>query len=69
MCKRNGNTVPIADKTILSIQECNALTGIGQNKLEKLLKMEGCPFLLKNGSKKMVIRTKLDEYLQQNQII
>ena len=65
----NKKTVPISEKAVLTVQECAALTGIGQNKLESLLKVPDCPFLLKNGSKKMIIRARFDEYICEHQII
>ncbi|MBE5885992.1 MAG: hypothetical protein E7284_06255 [Lachnospiraceae bacterium] len=49
--------VNIADlqyKPILTITEAAALTGIGQNKIENMLKEPDCPYVLQNGCKKMV---------------
>lgn len=63
MSSKNTNHVPIADKTILTIAECAALTGIGQNTLEAMLNRKGCPFLFKVGRKKMIIRKNFDEFI------
>ena len=61
----NNYEVPIQFKTVLSVQECAALTGIGQNTLEAALSQDDCPFLLKVGRKRMIIRKAFDEYLEK----
>lgn len=61
----NENKVPISEKTVLSVQECSALTGIGQNTLENALDEKDCPFVLKIGRKKMIIRKAFDEYIEK----
>ena len=37
--------VRISEKTTLSIEEAAALSGLGQNYIESLLRMPDCPFL------------------------
>lgn len=61
----NENKVPISEKTVLSVQECSALTGIGQNTLENALDEKDCPFVLKIGRKKMIIRKAFDAYIEK----
>lgn len=65
MATKNNNEVPIHEKTILTIQECSALTGIGQNTLEAALNKDDCPFLFKVGRKRMIIRKDFDEYISK----
>lgn len=62
---KNEYEVPIAQKTILTIPECSALTGIGQNTLEAALDKENCPFLFKVGRRKMILRKEFDEYISE----
>ena len=61
----NENRVPISEKTILTVQECSALTGIGQNTLDAALDMPDCPFCLRIGRKKLIIRDVFDEYIKK----
>ena len=63
----NENKVPISEKTILTVQECAALTGIGQNTLEAALNQPKCPFVLKVGRKKLIIRNAFDKYIEKYQ--
>lgn len=51
---RNVNIADLQYKPILSITEASALTGIGQNKIENMLKEPDCKFILNNGCKRMV---------------
>ena len=62
----NEKKVPIENKTVLTVQECAALTGIGQNTLEYALSEKDCPFALIVGRKKMIIRKAFDDYLLEN---
>ena len=55
--------VPINEKVLLTLEECTAYTGIGFLKLRKLTNEPNCPFVIWVGSKKMVNRKKLDEYI------
>lgn len=54
--------VPIWQKSNLTLEEAAAYSGIGINKLRKMTDDERCPFVLWNGSKRLIKRTKLDEY-------
>lgn len=60
----NENRVPISEKTVLTVQECSALTGIGQNTLDLALNDPNCPFVLRIGRKRMIIRKLFDEYIE-----
>ena len=56
-------TVPIVQKRLLTLEEAAEYTGLGINKLRELSNDEHCDFVLWNGSKRMLKRTKLEEYL------
>lgn len=61
-----GNTkeVPIWEKSNLTIEEAAAYSGIGRNKLRELTENENCQFVLWIGTKRLVKRRKLDEYIE-----
>lgn len=56
-------TIPIWKKSNLTVEEAAAYCGIGSRKLRELSDSEFCPFVLWNGSKRLIKRRKLDEYL------
>lgn len=57
--------VLIKDKVLLTLEEAAAYTGIGINKLRSLSDGEHCPFVLWNGSKRLLKRKQLEEYLEK----
>lgn len=57
--------VQIRDKVALTIPEAAAYSNIGQNRIEKLLKMPNCPFALFVGAKKLVKRSEFDKFISQ----
>lgn len=57
--------VPIWEKSNLTLEEAAAYSGIGINKLRKLTDREDCDFVLWIGTKRLVKRKKLDEYIEK----
>ena len=57
--------VPVWEKLNLTLEEAAAYSGIGINKLRELSDDDNCPFVLWNGSKRLLKRRKLDEYLEK----
>ena len=55
--------IPIWKKSNLTVEEAAAYCGIGSRKLREMSDSEFCPFVLWNGSKRLIKRRKLDEYL------
>lgn len=55
--------VPLHEKTLLSVKEAAAHTGLGEKKLRKISDSKKCDFVLWNGSKRMFKREQLDAYL------
>ena len=55
--------VPIWEKTILTLKEASAYSGLGINKLRDMSNEKNCPFVLFVGAKRMIKRKQLDEYL------
>lgn len=56
--------VPIWRKSNLTIAEAAAYSGVGQTKLRSLSEGEDCPFVLWIGTKRLIKRKKLDEFLE-----
>ncbi len=61
--------VPIHLKMTLTIKEAAEYSNIGINKIESLLRMPNCPFVLFVGTKKLVKRKEFEEYISQKLII
>ena len=57
--------IPIWEKSNLTLEEAAAYSGIGINKLRKLTESEQCSFFLWNGTKRLIKRRKLDEYMDR----
>lgn len=57
--------IPVWEKSNLTLEEAAAYSGIGINKLRKMSDKEDCPFVLWIGSKRLVKRRRLDEYVDQ----
>ena len=55
--------VPIWEKSNLTLEEAAAYSGIGINKLRKLTDDEDCEFVLWIGTKRLIKRKRLDEYI------
>jgi len=57
--------VPIWEKSNLTLEEAAAYSGIGINKLRKLTDDEDCEFVLWIGTKRLIKRKRLDEYIDK----
>ena len=57
--------VPIWEKSNLTLEEAVAYSGIGRDKLRELSGDDYCTFVLWVGSKRMIKRKKLDEYIEK----
>ncbi len=55
--------VPIWEKSNLTLEEAAAYFGIGINKLRELTDDKTCSYVLWVGSKRLIKRRKMDEYL------
>lgn len=59
----NRECVPIWQKSNLTLEEAAAYSGIGINKLRQLTNSESCKFVLWVGSKRLIKRKQLDDFL------
>ncbi len=57
--------VPIFEKSNLTLDEAAAYFNIGVNKLRQMTEADNCPFVLWVGSKRLIKRKKLDEFLEK----
>ena len=57
--------VPIWEKSNLTLEEATVYSGIGINKLRKMTDREDCTFVLWIGTKRLIKRRKLDEYVEK----
>lgn len=62
--KRSENT-PFWTKTILSVEEAAAYTGIGRAKIRQIISQGNCPFTVNNGTQICVIREAFIDYLDK----
>ena len=59
------HNVPIWEKSNLTVKEAAAYSGVGINKLRELSNKKDCDFVLWVGSKRLIKRQKLDDYLKK----
>lgn len=57
--------VPIHLKVALTIREAAEYSNIGINKIDQLLRLPNCPFVLYVGSKRLVKRREFEDYLNK----
>jgi len=57
--------VPIWEKSNLTLEEAAAYSGVGIQKLRSLTDREDCEFVLWIGTKRLLKRKKMDEYLEK----
>ena len=57
--------VHIWEKSNLTVEEATAYSGIGMNKLRSLTDEDSCPFVLWVGTKRLIKRRRLDEYIEK----
>ena len=63
--QEKSEVVPIWEKATLSVEEAAAYTGIGECKLRELTMDEDCDFVLWVGSKRLIKRKKLEEFVEK----
>lgn len=57
--------IPVWEKLNLTLEEASCYSGIGMHKLRELSENENCNFVLWNGTKRLIKRRKLDEFLEK----
>ena len=57
--------IPFWEKSNLTVEEAAAYSGIGMNKLRSLTDEDACPCVLWVGTKRLIKRRRLDEYIEK----
>lgn len=65
----NKPMVRVSEKIVLTIPEAAALSNIGQNRLDKLLRAPNCPFVIRVGTKKLVKRKEFERFISDHDYI
>ena len=65
VAKKREKVIPVWEKDLLTIDEANAYSGIGRNKLLELTERRGCRFCLWNGRTRFIKREKFDEFIDK----
>ena len=61
--------VPICEKMLLTIKEAAMYSNIGINRIDAMLREEGCPFVLFVGSRKLVKRREFENYILERFVV
>lgn len=61
--------VPIQEKLLLTIKEAALYSNIGINRIDAMLREEGCPFVLFVGSRKLVKRREFENYISDRFVV
>ena len=62
----NKDWVPIHEKLMLTIAEAAAYSNIGINRINAMLREDGCPFVFFVGNKKLVKRKAFESYIEEH---
>lgn len=65
----SDSRISIDKKLLLTIKEAAAYSNIGINRIDAMLREEGCPFVLYVGSRKLVKRKEFEEYISSRFVI
>ena len=63
---KEENSVPIWERTTLTVTEAVKLCGIGRDKLYELTDKEDCDFVLWVGNRRLLKRKKLEEFIEKS---
>lgn len=61
--------IPIWEKNTLTLEEASAYFGIGVGKLREISNATSCTFVLWVGTKRLIKRRKLEEFLDKVDVI
>ena len=62
-------SVPIHLKMTLTIREAAEYSNIGINKIDSMLRVPNCPFVLFVGTKKLVKRKEFEQFISSKMIL
>ena len=58
--------IPVYKKPLLTKEEAAAYSHVGINKLEELLKIPNCSFVIYVGKKKLIKRKEFEKFISEN---
>ena len=58
-----NKTLSISEKSLLTLEEAAAYFNIGINRIRTMTNGDDCPYVLWNGSKRLIKRKPFEEYL------
>ena len=61
--QEKDSAVPVWQKSLLTLEEAAAYTGIGANRLRQMSEAKNCDFVIWVGCRRMLKREKLNDYL------
>ena len=64
--KCNKIEIPVYKKLLLTKEEASAYSHVGINKLEELLKIPNCSFVIYVGKKKLIKRKEFEKFISEN---
>lgn len=64
--KCNKIEIPVYKKLLLTKEEAAAYSHVGINKLEELLKVPNCSFVIYVGKKKLIKRKEFETFISEN---
>lgn len=59
-------TLSISEKSLLTLEEASAYFNIGVCKMRELTNDENCPYVLRNGSKRLIKKKSFEEFLYKS---
>jgi len=62
---KESSAVRLSEKLLLTINEANELSGIGQNKLRELTIDPRCPFVFFVGKRRLIKRKAFEAFLEK----
>ena len=62
---RNDDSVPLWQKSDLTLDEAAVYSGIGKNRIRQLSDDENCEFVLWVGTKRLIKRKQFDEFISK----
>ena len=65
----NNLVIPIPQKMTLTVREAAAYSNIGINKIDSMLRMPNCPFVLFVGTKRLVKRNEFEKFISEKLVI
>lgn len=66
MEKQEKCVIPVWEKALLTKEEAAVYSHIGLNKLDEMLKLPNCSFVLFVGKKKLIKRKEFEKFLNEN---